>query len=78
MKKLTHSEFAKFGDDKLVDRFEFYNAGHALEILAEAYPEEWREIQETLQNLEITDDDITSKGGNESRIPKKIDDVLYP
>lgn len=78
MKKLTHSEFAKFGDDKLVDRFEFYNTGHALEILAEAYPEEWHEIQETLRQLKITTDDILAKGGNESNIPKKIDDVLYP
>lgn len=60
------------------DKFEFYNYGHALEILHDAFPEEWSEIQESLAELHITIDDILKAGGNESPMPKKFDDILYP
>lgn len=60
------------------DKYEFYNYGHALEILHDAFPEEWSEIQESLSQLHITIDDILRAGGNESPMPKKFDDVLYP
>ena len=59
-------------------KFEFYDYGHALEILHESFPSEWGEIQEALRKLELTIDDISKAGGNESPIPKKFDDVLYP
>lgn len=71
-------EFDKFISNELLNRYEFYNYGHALEILDNAFPEEWGEIQECLKKLEISLDDIKSPGGNESPIPKKFDDVLYP
>lgn len=64
--------------EELFDKFEFQNYGHALEILSEAFPEEWNEIQEALQRLVITVDDLKAAGGNETAIPKKFDDVLYP
>lgn len=64
--------------EELFDKFEFQNYGHALEILSEAFPEEWNEIQEALQRLVITVDDLRAAGGNETAIPKKFDDVLYP
>lgn len=69
--------------DKYVDRdiqlkYEYYDYGHALEILHESFPAEWDEIQESLRKLELTPDDISKSGGNESPIPKKFDDVLYP
>ena len=64
--------------DSLRRRYEFYNYGHALEILTDAFPEEWHEIEECLTKLELTEEDITKPGGNESTIPKKFDDVLYP
>ena len=70
-------EFDKFISNELLNRYEFYNYGHALEILDNAFPEEWGEIQECLKKLEISLDDIKSPGGNESQIPKKFDDVLY-
>lgn len=63
---------------ELLDKYEFHNYGHALEILCEAFPEEWNEIQECLKELRITVDDIKTEGGNETPIPKKFDDVLYP
>lgn len=62
----------------LYDKFEFHNYGHALEILTEAFPNEWNDIQDCLAALEISRDDLTSAGGNETAIPKKFDDVLYP
>lgn len=62
----------------LLQKFEFYNYGHALEILHDAFTEEWAEIQNCLQKLELTLSDIKRAGGNESPIPKKFDDVLYP
>ena len=62
----------------LLDKFEFQNYGHALEILNEAFPIEWQEIQDSLEKLSISIDDIRAAGGNETAIPKKFDDVLYP
>ena len=62
----------------LIDRFEFQSYGHALEILSEAFPEEWTDIQDCLSCLQITTDDLLASGGNETAIPKKFDDVLYP
>ena len=63
---------------ELRERYEFYNYGHALEILIDAYEQEWTEIVECLTKLELTSDDLSKAGGNESPIPKKFDDVLYP
>lgn len=62
----------------LLDKFEFQNYGHALEILNEAFPTEWEEIQRCLEKLTISVNDIQAAGGNETAIPKKFDDVLYP
>ena len=64
--------------DSLLEKFEFQNYGHALEILSEAFSAEWNEIQDCLEQLTISIDDIKAAGGNETPIPKKFDDVLYP
>ena len=68
----------KYFDYDLTGKFEFFNYGHALEILHEGFPEEWRELQECLQRFVLSLDDVMKAGGNESPIPKKFDDVLYP
>ena len=68
----------KYIRPQLLEKFEFTNYGHALEILSEAFPEEWDDIQDCLESLEITKSEITTAGGNESPIPRKFDDVLYP
>lgn len=65
-------------DLDIQQKFEFFDYGHAIEILHESFPDEWREIQEALRQFELTADDISQAGGNESPIPKKFDDVLYP
>ena len=59
-------------------KYEFFDYGHALEILHESFLEEWKEIQLALRQLKLTLADISKAGGNESPIPKKFDDVLYP
>lgn len=64
--------------DELLNKYEFQNYGHALEILSEAFPEEWNDIQDCLSMLKISVDDLIAPGGNETAIPKKFDDVLYP
>ena len=71
-------DIQKYIPPELTNKFEFDSYGHAIEILTEAFPEEWRELRECLQKLEITRDDIIQEGGNESPIPKKFDEVLYP
>ncbi len=71
-------EIEKYIDERIKSKFEFYNYGHALEILHNAFPIEWKELQDCLCKLQLTLDDIKKEGGNESPIPKKFDDVLYP
>lgn len=72
------SSLRKYIHEDIQDKFEFYNYGHALEILHDAFPVEWNEIQSSLAALKITVEDILKAGGNESPMPKKFDDILYP
>lgn len=71
-------DITKYIRENLQKKFEFQSYGHALEILNEAFPEEWNEIQDSLEQLSISVDDLRASGGNETAIPKKFDDVLYP
>lgn len=64
--------------ESLFEKFEFQNYGHALEILSEAFPEEWNDIQNSLEQLSISIEELRAAGGNETAIPRKFDDVLYP
>ena len=65
-------------DDELLNKYEFYNYNHALEIITQAFPKEWEELLECLRNFSITIKDLREAGGNETNIPKKFDDFLYP
>ncbi len=69
---------AQYVRKSLLEKFEFQSYGHALEILKEAFPMEWNEIQDCLEHLFISIEDIKASGGNETEIPKKFDAVLYP
>ena len=62
----------------LRNKYEFHNFGHALEILTQSCKAEWADLTDCLKNLTITLDDILKAGGNESPIPKRFDDLLYP
>ena len=68
----------KYIDSDIQSKYEFFDYGHALEILHESFLEEWEEIQVALRQLKLTLADISKAGGNESPIPKKFDDALYP
>ncbi len=68
----------KYIDSDIQNKYEYHDYGHALEILHESFPAEWNEIQEALRQLKLSIQDIAMAGGNESPIPKKFDDVLYP
>ena len=65
-------------DSELLKRFELHNYNHAVEILTQAFPEEWNDILICLRQLDISVADLRESGGNETKIPKKFDDILYP
>ena len=67
-----------FIEADLLKKFEFYSYNHAVEIITQSFPEEWAEIVACLQKFDIATDDLRESGGNETNIPKKIDDLLYP
>lgn len=69
---------AQYIRKNLLNKYEFQNYGHALEILTEAFPNEWNELQDCLEQLSISAEELIAAGGNETAIPKKFDDVLYP
>lgn len=71
-------DYRDYLEDDLLNKFEFQNYGHALEILSQSCINEWNDIKTCLRTLEIYIDDIKEAGGNETKIPKKFDDVLYP
>ncbi len=67
-----------FIPSELLEKYEFYNYNHALEIITQAFPNEWSDIIYCLQAFEITIDELRESGGNETKIPKKIDSFLSP
>ena len=71
-------DLKKYLEADLLEKFEFQNYGHALEILTQSCQEEWDDIKVCMRNLQILIEDIRKAGGNETAIPKKFDDVLYP
>ena len=46
-------QIADYIDADLLDKFEFHNYNHAIEIITQAFPEEWREVVECLRKLEL-------------------------
>lgn len=64
--------------DSIAQKYEFYNFNSALEILTQSHPGEFAEIVQTLERFEIRVEDILERGGNESKIPKKLSELLRP
>ena len=50
MSELCNNKYIR---ENLLEKFEFQSYGHALEILTEAFPIEWNEIQDCLEKLKI-------------------------
>ena len=71
-------DFFKIIPDRLQDKFVFYNYNHAIEIISTAFPEEWKDIIDTLDEFKLYKADLAEAGGAETKIPGKIDAVLQP
>jgi len=70
--------FEDYINSDLLEKYEFHNYNHALEIITQAFPDEWAELTECLRTIEITVTDLREAGGNETSIPPKFDNVLSP
>ncbi len=63
---------------EIKDKYEFYNFNSAAEILSQTHSDEFAEIVDALNRFTVELEDITAKGGNESKIPKKLSKLLCP
>ena len=68
----------KFFPEDILEYYEIYNYYHAAEILSTAYPDEFHDLIDVLRNVDISIEDILQAGGNESAIPPKFKQVLFP
>ena len=59
-------------------KYEIHNFNHAVEILSQAYPNEYCDLINALEAFSLTTSDIISGGGNESAVPKKLSALLHP
>lgn len=64
--------------ESLLEKYEFFDYGHALEILTRTCPDEWADLQNCLDTFELTKSDILTEGGNKSPVPKRFDSILFP
>ncbi|MBQ6540835.1 MAG: restriction endonuclease [Oscillospiraceae bacterium] len=62
----------------ILEKFEFYDYGHALDILTSTYPDEWNDLLDCLDSFRLTKSDIKMAGGNKSLIPKRFDEIMFP
>jgi len=62
----------------LQELYEIQDFKHAAAILSNEFPNEFRELCESLREFCITKKDVMSGGGNESQIPKKFSQILIP
>lgn len=62
----------------ILEKYEIYNYYHAAEIMCMSYPEEFNDLIHDLRNVHISMDDVLASGGNESSIPPKFKEILFP
>ena len=60
------------------ERYELHNFNNAIEIMSGAYPQEYFEVINALESIDIRIKDITAAGGSESNIPKKFSEIMRP
>lgn len=56
--------------------YEIRDYHHAAAVLANEFPSEFKELCDPLRTFRINTQDIIDPGGNESRVPKKISELL--
>lgn len=71
-------DISKYLPDNVAGNFDFYNYNHAVEIITQAFPEEWGDIMSALSAFSLKISDLAESGGSETNIPGKFDVVLYP
>lgn len=71
-------EIERFIPAKVRNLYEVHSYRHAAAILANSAPAELEELFDALLAFRITQDMITSGGGNESAIPKEFSKLLRP
>ncbi|WP_294042625.1 BglII/BstYI family type II restriction endonuclease [Thiolapillus sp.] len=74
----TEDEVRKHIDSSVLDLYDVYSYRHAAAIMKTSFPDELKEIEETLLAFKITISDIAMPGGNESVIPKQFSSTLRP
>jgi hypothetical protein len=62
----------------IYEKYELHNFNNAVEVLSQAYPQEYLELLNALECIDIRIEDITTAGGNESKIPKKFSEIMRP
>lgn len=65
-------------DVEIRKKYELYNFNHAVEIMTQAYEEEWQDLTKALTDFYITREELLCGGGNESAIPKRFSSALRP
>lgn len=61
----------------ILERFHVQEWRHGITILSSVYPNEWRDIIETLRKFRLLRSDILKPGKNKSPVAEKIDSELY-
>lgn len=72
------ADVEKYISPQVLALYDVYSYRHAAAILANSYPKELKEIEQTLLDFRITVREIAMPGGNESDIPKKFSHILRP
>ncbi len=68
----------KYIPKDIQDKYEIFDYKHAAAILYSEFPEHYTEVCNVLRSFKLTKEDITTRGGNESNIPKRFSDILRP
>jgi CRISPR-associated protein Csd2 len=71
-------EIKKGAGDQFFSLYEVHNYNHAAELLATSYKSEFLELVNALLTYRIRTDWIVKSGGNESPIPQRLQQILYP
>jgi hypothetical protein len=64
--------------ESIAEKYEFYNFNSAVEILSQTHKNLFLELVNTLEQFQIEISDILERGGNESKVPKKLSMLLRP
>lgn len=68
----------KYIPEDVAEKYEIHDFKHAAAILYTEFRQQFDEIIHVLRQFYITKEDIVTRGGNESSIPKKFSEILRP